>query len=81
MGSGVARSAECNKGCARNHRRSGCETVGGKLPTSTSNRTIDIASHRDAVPAAAGPRTTPDQAGCDRAPLAQDDTVMLRCIT
>jgi len=80
MGSGVARSAECNKVALGI-----IAVVAAKLlvvvPGSTSNRTIDIASHRDAVPAAAGPRTTPDQAGCDRAPLAQDDTVMLRCIT
>ncbi|MGA7321647.1 MAG: hypothetical protein WBW98_14135, partial [Candidatus Sulfotelmatobacter sp.] len=69
----MARSAECNK-VALGIIAGGCETVGGGLPGSTSNRTIDSASHRDTVPAAAGPRTTPDQAGGDRAPLAQDDT-------
>ena len=60
MSVGMASSAQCDQVLFRNHRRSDCETVGGELPNSTSCRTIDTASRRDAEPAVAGSRMKSD---------------------
>lgn len=54
--------AERESGFLRNHRRSDCDTLCDEPPSSTSCRTIDSASCRDAGSAAAEFRTTPDQA-------------------